>query len=108
MASAPGGRGPFPSAPVAPGAGVGRRGAETQDGAFCFFSSFFLVRRTPPLSLSRLSLSPSLPSTGGQARIKVIGVGGGGGNAVNRMITSGLGGVEFWAVNTDAQVCWCW
>jgi cell division GTPase FtsZ len=54
------------------------------------------------------SHSPSLPSTGGQARIKVIGVGGGGGNAVNRMITSGLGGVEFWAVNTDAQVCWCW
>eukprot|EP00241_Pyramimonas_parkeae_P002595 CAMPEP_0114228394 /NCGR_PEP_ID=MMETSP0058-20121206/2317_1 /TAXON_ID=36894 /ORGANISM="Pyramimonas parkeae, CCMP726" /LENGTH=452 /DNA_ID=CAMNT_0001339333 /DNA_START=36 /DNA_END=1398 /DNA_ORIENTATION=- len=37
------------------------------------------------------------------ARIKVIGVGGGGGNAVNRMINSGLGGVEFWAVNTDAQ-----
>ncbi|KAL6781472.1 FTSZ1 [Auxenochlorella protothecoides x Auxenochlorella symbiontica] len=40
---------------------------------------------------------------GGDARIKVIGVGGGGGNAVNRMISSGLQGVEFWAVNTDAQ-----
>eukprot|EP00238_Polyblepharides_amylifera_P002018 CAMPEP_0196585528 /NCGR_PEP_ID=MMETSP1081-20130531/51004_1 /TAXON_ID=36882 /ORGANISM="Pyramimonas amylifera, Strain CCMP720" /LENGTH=326 /DNA_ID=CAMNT_0041907105 /DNA_START=462 /DNA_END=1442 /DNA_ORIENTATION=- len=37
------------------------------------------------------------------ARIKVIGVGGGGGNAVNRMISSGLQGVEFWAVNTDSQ-----
>ncbi|CAM6090521.1 unnamed protein product [Calypogeia fissa] len=37
------------------------------------------------------------------ARIKVIGVGGGGNNAVNRMIGSGLQGVEFWAVNTDAQ-----
>ncbi|GBG61650.1 hypothetical protein CBR_g22446 [Chara braunii] len=37
------------------------------------------------------------------ARIKVIGVGGGGGNAVNRMIGSGLQGVDFWAVNTDAQ-----
>ena len=37
-------------------------------------------------------------------RIKVIGVGGGGGNAVNRMIASGLSGVEFWAMNTDAQV----
>lgn len=37
------------------------------------------------------------------ARIKVIGVGGGGCNAVNRMITSGLSGIEFWSVNTDAQ-----
>ncbi|MBQ7286500.1 MAG: cell division protein FtsZ [Candidatus Gastranaerophilales bacterium] len=38
------------------------------------------------------------------ANIKVVGVGGGGGNAVNRMIASGLSGVEFWAMNTDAQV----
>ncbi|MBD0334691.1 MAG: cell division protein FtsZ [Cyanobacteria bacterium Co-bin13] len=37
------------------------------------------------------------------ARIKVIGVGGGGCNAVNRMISSGLSGIEFWSVNTDAQ-----
>ncbi|HAG08148.1 MAG TPA: cell division protein FtsZ [Desulfotomaculum sp.] len=37
------------------------------------------------------------------ANIKVIGVGGGGNNAVNRMIISGLKGVEFIAVNTDAQ-----
>jgi cell division protein FtsZ len=37
------------------------------------------------------------------ATIKVIGVGGGGGNAVNRMIDEGLGGVEFIAVNTDSQ-----
>ncbi len=37
------------------------------------------------------------------ARIKVIGVGGGGSNAVNRMIEEGMGGVEFVAVNTDAQ-----
>jgi cell division protein FtsZ len=37
------------------------------------------------------------------AVIKVAGVGGGGGNAVNRMIDSGLKGVEFVAVNTDAQ-----
>ncbi|MDR3200126.1 MAG: cell division protein FtsZ, partial [Spirochaetales bacterium] len=35
--------------------------------------------------------------------IKVIGVGGGGSNAVNRMITSGLKGVQFIAVNTDLQ-----
>ncbi|MDQ1145774.1 cell division protein FtsZ [Bacillus sp. SORGH_AS 510] len=37
------------------------------------------------------------------ARIKVIGVGGGGNNAVNRMIEAGIQGVEFIAVNTDAQ-----
>jgi cell division protein FtsZ len=37
------------------------------------------------------------------ARIKVIGVGGGGGNAVNTMIASGLSGVEFLAANTDIQ-----
>ena len=38
-----------------------------------------------------------------QAVIKVVGVGGGGVNAVNRMIEAGLRGVEFIAVNTDAQ-----
>ena len=37
------------------------------------------------------------------ARIKVIGVGGGGGHAVNTMISAGLPGVEFIAANTDAQ-----
>ncbi len=40
---------------------------------------------------------------GNVARIKVIGVGGGGCNAVNRMISSDVTGVEFWAINTDAQ-----
>lgn len=37
------------------------------------------------------------------AQIKVVGCGGGGSNAVNRMINEGLGGVEFITVNTDAQ-----
>jgi cell division protein FtsZ len=37
------------------------------------------------------------------ARIKVVGVGGGGGNAVNTMIAAGLPGVDFLAANTDAQ-----
>jgi cell division protein FtsZ len=37
------------------------------------------------------------------AVIKVVGIGGGGANAVNRMINSGLTGVEFIAINTDAQ-----
>ena len=36
-------------------------------------------------------------------RIKVIGVGGGGSNAVARMLSAGLGGVEFYAINTDRQ-----
>ncbi|MFY7952122.1 MAG: cell division protein FtsZ [Armatimonadaceae bacterium] len=38
------------------------------------------------------------------AKIKVFGVGGGGQNAVNRMIEAGLSGVDFWALNTDIQV----
>ena len=38
-----------------------------------------------------------------QARIKVVGCGGAGGNAINTMIQYGLEGVEFIAVNTDAQ-----
>ncbi len=37
------------------------------------------------------------------AQIKVVGVGGGGNNAVNRMIAEGLGGVEFISINTDNQ-----
>ena len=40
----------------------------------------------------------------GKACIKVVGVGGGGNNAVNRMIESGIDGVEFIVINTDAQV----
>ncbi|CAH2059108.1 unnamed protein product [Thlaspi arvense] len=46
---------------------------------------------------------PSAPSSYNEARIKVIGVGGGGSNAVNRMIESEMLGVEFWIVNTDIQ-----
>ncbi|XAR64673.1 Tubulin GTPase [Bertholletia excelsa] len=38
-----------------------------------------------------------------EAKIKVVGVGGGGSNAVNRMIESAMKGVEFWIVNTDIQ-----
>jgi len=39
----------------------------------------------------------------GGARIKVVGVGGGGGNAINRMMAAGLQGVDFVAANTDTQ-----
>jgi cell division protein FtsZ len=44
-----------------------------------------------------------IPEVENFARIKVMGVGGGGSNAVNRMIEEGLRGVEFVAINTDAQ-----
>ena len=47
-----------------------------------------------------------MPNVKGQERlavIKVVGVGGGGTNAVNRMVDSGIRGVEFVAVNTDKQ-----
>lgn len=44
------------------------------------------------------------PWKAAQARIKVLGVGGGGGNAINRMIDEGIDGVEFIAINTDVQV----
>jgi cell division protein FtsZ len=47
------------------------------------------------LSLEAFAQSP--------ARIKVIGVGGGGGNAVNRMVSAGLKGIEFISANTDLQ-----
>jgi len=43
------------------------------------------------------------PSYENHANMKVVGVGGAGGNAINRMIEAGLGGVDFIALNTDAQ-----
>src|SRR5690348_18205522 len=48
----------------------------------------------------RLTLDPEARRG---ARIKVVGVGGGGSNAVNRMVEVGLGGVEFIVANTDVQ-----
>lgn len=51
-----------------------------------------------------LNAGSNTPDAVSPAKIKVIGVGGGGGNAVNRMIKAGLSGVEFYLMNTDAQV----
>src|SRR5690606_40047232 len=69
-----------------------------------------LTERTPNTMDARLSTSPeeSLPITLHQeirtaARIKVIGVGGGGCNAVGRMVSAGLGDVESIVANTDQQ-----
>ncbi|MGE3274594.1 MAG: cell division protein FtsZ [Vicinamibacterales bacterium] len=53
-------------------------------------------------TLERLRLTIDEEARNG-ARIKVIGVGGGGGNAVTRMVQAGLSGVEFMVANTDAQ-----
>ncbi len=57
--------------------------------------------RPMPPQPSPGSFDDIVPSS--MACIKVIGVGGGGGNAVNRMIASSVTGIEFWAINTDAQ-----
>ncbi|MDW8207284.1 MAG: cell division protein FtsZ [Chloroherpetonaceae bacterium] len=58
---------------------------------------------TPPDRPSATDPNPASPPPIA-GRIKVVGVGGGGTNAVNRMIESGLTGVEFYAMNTDVQV----
>jgi cell division protein FtsZ len=50
-----------------------------------------------------MSVPRAIPDVAPVANIKVIGVGGGGSNAVNRMVSSELGNVDFIAVNTDAQ-----
>src|SRR5512136_2113647 len=50
-----------------------------------------------------IALSDEFTTFAQRAVIKVCGVGGGGGNAVNRMIAAGLRDVEFIVVNTDAQ-----
>lgn len=58
-------------------------------------------RPSPP---SQSASSPTKPPPEYlKASIKVIGVGGGGSNAVNRMLQSELKGVEFWVINTDSQ-----
>ncbi|XP_006344879.1 cell division protein FtsZ homolog 1, chloroplastic-like [Solanum tuberosum] len=72
-------------------------------------SSFVPTQWFPPRTRRKIlykrqhfSISSSL-SPKNSAKIKVIGVGGGGNNAVNRMIGSGLQGVDFYAINTDTQ-----
>lgn len=50
------------------------------------------------------SVAPLMPDGGlSPCVIKVLGVGGGGSNAVDRMLDTRVGGVEFWAINTDSQ-----
>jgi cell division protein FtsZ len=62
------------------------------------------VLREEKLGKGYVKVMPQVaPAIETLARIKVIGVGGAGGAAVNRMIEAGVSGVEFVAINTDAQ-----
>ena len=65
-----------------------------------------MIRFEDQSPVSRVSIVDGVDGVDGtetKARIKVIGVGGGGSNAVNRMIASRIAGVEFLAANTDQQ-----
>ena len=57
----------------------------------------------PQTAQPAAALRPTPAQPESFARIKVVGVGGGGSNAVNRMIDEGMQGVEFVSINTDAQ-----
>lgn len=60
----------------------------------------FSAKKVVPRPAARAEMIPDISP---MAKIKVVGVGGGGGNAINRMIDSDLTNVEFIAINTDAQ-----
>src|SRR4051812_25152180 len=64
--------------------------------------SLFLEPNDTTMTTSSIKMFLDEPPITG-ARIKVIGVGGGGSNAVNRMIDDGIKGVEFIVANTDQQ-----
>jgi cell division protein FtsZ len=57
----------------------------------------------PPQEAAPLPYHPPVPESVGSPQLRVVGVGGAGVNAVNRMIEAEVGGVEFMAINTDAQ-----
>ena len=61
------------------------------------------TRRDPPPAADDYQWGSARESAPGTPQLRVVGVGGGGVNAVNRMIEAEVGGVEFIALNTDAQ-----
>ncbi len=67
----------------------------------------FVGRDNQPQERNYAPAAPLEPEYTGRARIKVIGVGGAGNNAVNRMIDAGITSAEYIAVNTDAQILAC-
>jgi cell division protein FtsZ len=66
-------------------------------------SPFILYGAAPTKDDDEFDELLALAEPGPPCIIKVLGVGGGGGNAVNRMIQTRIEGVTFWAINTDAQ-----
>uniref|UniRef100_A0A7S2KNJ4 Plastid division protein FtsZ n=1 Tax=Skeletonema marinoi TaxID=267567 RepID=A0A7S2KNJ4_9STRA len=83
--------------------GILRRMTEEMSGST---SNTQQQARTTTKSTTSLSSTPTaLMPDGGLSPcvIKVLGVGGGGSNAVDRMLDTRISGVEFWAINTDAQ-----
>jgi cell division protein FtsZ len=62
-----------------------------------------MIETNNPLDSLRAPANPQPARQPGQASVKVIGLGGGGSNAVNRMIELGLQGIDFIAANTDHQ-----
>src|SRR5208282_6270865 len=89
------------------GASAGHRGPRPlASGTPCIVRAEPVRHRTEPSPRAPRQRKAHTPMTSSQsfiAVIKVVGVGGAGVNAVNRMIDAGLLGVEFVAVNTDAQ-----
>jgi cell division protein FtsZ len=84
----------------------------SRDGAACpsriasnrkIQSPWILYANDPTTDDDLLDDLLALAEPGPPCIIKVLGVGGGGGNAVNRMIQTRIEGVTFWAINTDAQ-----
>lgn len=73
-----------------------------QAGHILEWQGSFMIMEDLHMNTSSIKMFIDEPPITG-ARIKVIGVGGGGGNAVNRMIDAGIKGVEFIVANTDLQ-----
>lgn len=79
-------------------------GNQVQEAAYTPYAPAHDQRmRDEPSTRSRSSTPPAAPPAYQPAGIKVLGVGGGGSNAVNRMTDGSLQGVEFWIMNTDIQ-----
>ncbi|KAF8046348.1 hypothetical protein N665_3798s0001 [Sinapis alba] len=76
---------------------------QSQDSFLNLHTEISMLNPRKETSSGPITEDSSAPNTFNEARIKVIGVGGGGSNAVNRMIQSEMIGVEFWIVNTDFQ-----
>lgn len=74
-----------------------------QDLRNLFSSSSFSANREPARTTPKPKTMEVMPEITPVANIKVLGVGGGGCNAVNRMIKAGVKGIDFISINTDAQ-----